>query len=264
MSSVLYEKRDDIAWITLNRPAAMNALDDALNDALWEVWADFNADPQLKVAILTGAGKAFCAGADLKTFIPKWDGADLAAPRRNVPRGIGGGLTRGQHRISKPVIAAINGLAVGGGFELALACDIRLASTVARFGVFEVRHGLHPADGGLVRLCAIAGTGVALDLALTGREIDAAEAHRLRLVSAIVEPEALLQTAEEWARRIAANSQQAIRSAKETVLDIIGRPLDDALRLETLNGYSCVGDFADARSRLEKFFAAPRPPKEPQ
>jgi enoyl-CoA hydratase len=263
MSVVLYEKRERIAWVTLNRPSAMNALDDALNDALWEVWADFATDPELDVAIVTGAGKAFCTGADLKTFIPKWDGADLAAPRRNAPRGIGGGLTRGQHRISKPVIAAINGIAVGGGFELALACDIRLASSAARFGVFEVRHGLHPADGGLVRLCAIAGSGVALDLALTGREIDAAEAHRLRLVSAVVEPEQLLATAEAWAKMIVGNSQQAIRSAKETVLDLIGRPLDDALRLETLNGYSCVGDFSDARSRLQKFFAPAPQPKEP-
>ncbi len=255
MSVVRYEKRERIAWVTMNRPEAMNALDDSLNDALWDVWADFAADEALDVAIVTGEGKAFCAGADLKTFIPKWDGADLAAPRRNVPRGIGGGLTRGQHRLNKPVIAAVNGIAVGGGFELALACDIRIASSAARFGVFEVRHGLHPADGGLVRLCAVAGTGVALDLALTGREIDAAEAHRLRLVSTVVPPDALLATAESWAKRIIGNSQQAIRSAKETVLDIIGRPLDDALRLETLNGYSCVGDFSDARERLARFIA---------
>jgi enoyl-CoA hydratase len=253
MANVVYEKRDRIGYVTLNRPEAMNALDDGLNDALWDVWADFNSDESVDVAIVTGAGKAFCSGADLKTFLPKWERATMLDVRRNASRGIGGGITRGQHRITKPVIAAVNGFAIGGGFELALACDIRIASEKAKFGVFEVRYGLHQGDGGIVRLVAIAGVGAALDLTLTGREVSAEEAYRLGLVSKVVPHGELMQTAERWARMILANGQQAIRSAKETILEVIGRPLDDALRLETVNGYSSVGDFREVAERLRTF-----------
>ncbi len=255
MSKVLYEKRDKIGYITLNRPEALNALDDELNAELWAVWTDFAKDESVDVGILTGAGKAFCAGADLKTFIPKWEKGNMLDVRRNVPKGIGGGITRGQHRITKPIIAAINGHAIGGGFELALACDIRIASEKAKFGVFEVRYGLHQGDGGIVRLVAIAGLATALELTLTGREVTAEEAYRLRLVTKVVPQENLMATAEQYASMIMSNSQQAIRSAKETILDAIGRTLDDALRLETLNAYSCLGDFSEARERLSQFYS---------
>jgi enoyl-CoA hydratase/carnithine racemase len=174
--------------------------------------------------------------------------------RRNVATGIAGGITRGQHWINKPIIAAVNGHAIGGGFELALACDIRIASQAARFGVFEVRYGLHQGDGGIVRLVAIAGLGTALELTLTGREVDAEEALRLRLVSQVVPQEKLMETAERYAAMILRNSQQAIRSAKETMLDVVGRRLDDALRLETINAYSSLGDFSEARQRLAEFY----------
>ena len=95
MTKVVYEKRNRIGYITLNRPEALNALDDELNDALWEVWADFRTDDTVDVAIVTGSGKAFCAGADLKTFIPKWEHATMLDARKNAARGIGGGITRG-------------------------------------------------------------------------------------------------------------------------------------------------------------------------
>ena len=258
MGTVLYEKRNRVGYITLNRPDALNALDDELNDALWEVWGDFDKDDELDVAILTGAGKSFCSGADLKSFIPRWEHANMLDVRRNVSRGIGGGITRGQHRISKPIIAAIHGYAIGGGFELALACDIRVASEKAKFGVFEVRQGLHQGDGGIVRLVAIAGIGTALDLTLTGREVSAEEAYRLRLVHRVVPHENLLEAAEEYARMILKNGQQAIRSAKETIHDVIGRTLEDALRMETINGYSSVGDFGEVRKRLERFLKKER------
>lgn len=253
MNKVTYEKRNRIGYVTLNRPDALNALDDELNEELWSVWRDFGQDPSVDVAILTGAGKAFCSGADLKTFIPKWEGANMLDVRRNVSTGIGGGLTRGQHRLTKPVIAAIGGHAIGGGFELALACDIRIASDRAKFGVFELRYGLHQGDGGLVRLVAVAGIATALELTLTGREVTAEEACRLRLVSQVVPHEQLLPTAEHYAAMIMRNSQQAVRSAKETILDVVGRTLDDALRLETINGYSSLGDFSEARARLSQF-----------
>ena len=255
MATVIYEKRNRIGYITLNRPQALNALDDKLNGELWQVWEDFAEDESIDVGILTGAGKAFCSGADLKTFLPKWEKASMLDVRRNAATGIGGGITRGQHRITKPIIAAVNGHAIGGGFELALACDIRIASEKARFGVFEVRYGLHQGDGGIVRLIAIAGLGAALELTLTGREVTAEEAHRLRLVSEVVSHDNLLPTAEKYAAMIMANSQPAIRSAKETILEVVGRTLDDALWLETLNAYSCLGDFSETRKRLSRFFS---------
>ncbi len=144
MAKVLVEKMDRIAYLTLNRPDALNALDDDLNKELWNVWDDFARDDSIDVAILTGAGKVFCSGADLKAYVPRWKKANMLDVRRNVATSIAGGITRGQHRLAKPIIAAINGFAVGGGFELALACDIRIASERAKFGVFEVRYGLHP------------------------------------------------------------------------------------------------------------------------
>lgn len=255
MNKVICDKRKRVFYITLNRPDTLNALDDDINKELWAVWEEFNKDKSLDVAILTGAGKAFCAGADLKTFIPKWENASMLDVRKNVPTGIGGGITRGQHQITKPIIAAVNGHAIGGGFELALACDIRIASEKASFGVFEVRYGLHQGDGGIVRLVAIAGVGTALELTLTGRAVSAEEAYRLKLVNAVVPHENLMVKAEEYAALIMRNSQQAIRSAKETILDIVGRSLTDALRLETINAYSSLGDFSEARERLERFYA---------
>ena len=256
MTNVLYDKRDKIAYITLNRADALNALDDDLNTELQAVWEDFAKDDFLDVAILTGTGKAFCSGADLKTFIPKWEKANMLDVRRNADApGIGGGITRGKHRINKPIIAAINGYAIGGGFELALACDIRIASEKAKFGVFEVRYGLHQGDGGIVRLVAIAGLATALELSLTGREVAADEAYRLGLVNKVVAHDKLMETAEQYASMILANSQQAIRSAKETIRDVIGRTVDDALRIETINAYSSLGDFSEARERLAHFYS---------
>lgn len=255
MKMVRYEKQNKIALVTLCRPDALNALDSDINQELWSVWEDYANDDSLDVAIITGEGKAFCSGADLKTFIPKWEKANMLDVRNNVSTGIGGGITRGQHQITKPIIAAINGYAIGGGFELALACDIRIASEKAKFGVFEVRYGLHQGDGGIVRLVAIAGLATALDLTLTGREVSAQEAYRLRLVNKVVPHKDLIATAEEYAKKIISNSQKAIRSAKETILDVVGRTMTDALRLETINAYSSLGDFSEARERLAQFYS---------
>jgi enoyl-CoA hydratase/carnithine racemase len=249
---VEYDKRGRVAYVTLARPRVRNAINPAMNDALWRIWRDFAEDPQLDVAILTGQGEAFCAGADLKEYIPVWLGRSMADVRANVATGLGG-ITRGLHRIRKPIIAAVNGWALAGGFELALACDIRIASSEARFGSFEVRRGFHHGDGGIVRLVAIAGMGRALDLVLTGREVSAHEAERMGLVSQVVAPDQLLAAAEECAARILSNSQAAVRSAKETILDVVGRSLDDALRLEAINGYSSA-DPIEVKQRLSEFF----------
>ncbi len=252
MSKVLYDKRQRIAYVTLNRPEAKNAIDPDTHRLLWEVWGDFRDDDDLDVAILTGTGDAFCAGADLKTYMSRWPGADPMAVRANVADGLGG-LTRGLHRIAKPTIAAVNGWALAGGLETALACDIRVASERARFGSFEARRGFHHADGGIVRLVNTCGVGVALELLLTAEAIDARRALACNLVSRVVAHDELMSTAEHIAQLILRNDQVAVRSAKETILDVVGRTLDDQLRVEALNGYS-VATRADVPERLRQFY----------
>jgi enoyl-CoA hydratase/carnithine racemase len=250
---VLYEKRDRIAYVTLNRPDAKNAIDRETHHLLWETWEDFAADDSVDVAILTGAGDAFCAGADLKTFIPEWiENAGAVRVRENAKTGLGG-LTRGLHRIYKPVVAAVNGWALAGGLETALACDIRIASERAMFGSFEARRGYHHGDGGIVRLVNVCGAGVALEMLLTAEPIDARRAAQCNLVSRVVAHEELIPEAERIARQILRNSQRAVRSAKETILDVIGRPLDDQLKLEALNAYA-TADPEETLGRLQQFY----------
>jgi enoyl-CoA hydratase/carnithine racemase len=251
--TVLYEKRGRIAYVTLNRPEAKNAVDPAMHGALLEAWADFRDDADLDVAILSGAGGTFCAGADLKSFVPiNYVEATPGRVREIVETGLGG-ITRGMHRIPKPVIAAIDGWALAGGLELALACDLRIASESARFGSFEARRGFHHGDGGITRLVNTCGTGVALQLVLSAEPIDAERALACNLVTAVVPEDELLAAADELAGQILRNSQRAIRSAKETILDVVGKPLDDQLRLEGWNSYSCL-DPAEARELLEQFY----------
>lgn len=249
-----YQTSDRIARITLQRPAKKNAINPELNRQLWEAWSRFEADPEADVAILTGEGDAFCAGADLGEYIPQWIDRDAWTVRRNADTGLGG-ITRGQHRLAKPIIGAINGWALAGGFELALACDLRIAADTARFGSYEIRRGFHHGDGGIVRLVAIVGMGRAMEYVLTGRDIPAEEALRVGLVSEVVPGDQLLAVADRYARLIAGYSQVAIRSAKETILEVVGRQLDDALQLEALYGYSSTGDADEVRRRLAAFFS---------
>src|SRR5439155_17880584 len=207
-----------IAYVRLNRPDAKNAVDPETHELLWRTWEDFAADDSIDVAIMTGVGDAFCAGADLKTFIPPWiENATARKVRDNVATGLGG-LTRGLHRIYKPVIAAVNGWALAGGLETALACDIRIASERAMFGSFEARRGYHHGDGGIVRLVNVCGAGVALEMLLTAEPIDARRALQCNMVSRVVPHERLMEEAELVAKRILRNSQIAVRSAKETIL----------------------------------------------
>jgi enoyl-CoA hydratase/carnithine racemase len=250
---VLYEASDRIARITINRPEAMNAIDPETHELLWAAWERFRDDDEADVAILTGAGdEAFCAGADLKTYIPPklgWDGWQV---RQNAAEGLGG-ITRGLHRILKPTIAAVNGWALAGGLEQALACDIRIASDRARFGSFEARRGYHHGDGGLVRLVNVCGSGLALEMLLTAEPIDAGRALQANLVSRVVPHARLGEEAETVARQILRNSQRAVRSAKETILDVVGRPLDEQLRIEAMNAYSCP-DVDETRGLLARFY----------
>jgi enoyl-CoA hydratase/carnithine racemase len=253
MSKVLYEKRERIAYVTLNRPEVKNAIDPETHELLWRTWEDFRDDDSVDVAILTGAGDAFSAGADLREFIPPWiEDANPQKVRANVATGLGG-LTRGLHRIRKPVIAAVNGWALAGGLETALACDIRIASERAMFGSFEARRGYHHGDGGIVRLVNTCGAGVALEMLLTAEPIDAERALRSNLVSRVVPHDRLMEEAQTTASHILRNSQTAVRSAKETILDVIGRPLDDQLRIEALNGYSSA-DPEETLALLQRFY----------
>ena len=233
-SAIVYEKRNRIAYITINRPEAMNALGLDHNREITQVWTDFRDDPDVWVAILTGAGdKAFCAGADLKTYTPSLGQRNQYDVRQDANRLGFGGITRGLE-IWKPLLAAVNGYALAGGLELALACDIRLASVNARFGCSEVKRGFHHCDGGTVRLPLIVGLGNALKMQLTGEPIDAQEALRIGLVSEVVAPKNLLTTAERYAATIIQNGPLGVRSAKESMLRSLGRVLEDALRFENV------------------------------
>ena len=251
---VLYDKRDRIARVTLNRPEAKNAIDPAMHDALVEIWEDFRDDHAVDLAILTGADDAFCAGADLKSYVPvNYVDATPARVREIVDLGFGG-ITRGLHHIHKPIIAAVNGWALAGGLELALACDLRVASDRARFGSFEARRGFHHGDGGITRLVNTCGVGVAMQLVLTAEPIDAARALQCNLVTSVVPHDRLAEEADALAAQILRNSQRAVRSAKETILEVIGKPLDDQLRIEGWNSYSVL-DRDEARELLRQFFA---------
>ena len=253
MSKVLYEKRDRIAYVTINRPEARNAIDPDVHRLMIETWADFRDDDALDVAILTGAGEAFCAGADLKTYIPPiMQDATPADIREIVELGLNG-FTRGMHRIYKPIIGAVNGWALAGGLETAMACDIRIASERAIFGSFEARRGFHHGDGGIVRLVNTCGTGIALEMLLTAEPIDAQRALQCNLVSRVVPHDDLMAEAETMARQILRNSQRAVRSAKQTILDTVGKTLDEQLRNEAWNAYSCA-DPEETKAMLGRFY----------
>jgi enoyl-CoA hydratase/carnithine racemase len=186
------------------------------------------------------------------TFRENYVDAIPSRVREIVDLGLGG-LTRGLHRITKPTIAAVNGWALAGGLELALACDLRVASDRATFGSFEARRGFHHGDGGITRLVNICGVGVAMQMVLTAEPIDAHRALQCKMITKVVPHEALIEEAELLARHIQRNSQRAVRSAKETILEVIGKPLDDQLRIEGWNSYTCA-DQDEARELLRRFF----------
>ena len=251
MAKVLYEKSERIAYVTFNRPEARNAIDPETQDLLVETWTDFSNDDSVDVAILTGAGDAFCAGADLKTYIPPIIRGER--PIRDIVDLGFGGFTRGLHRIRKPIIGAINGWALAGGLEQAMACDIRIASDRAMFGSFEARRGYHHGDGGIVRLVNACGAGVASHMLLTAEPVDAQQALQWHLVTKVVPHERLMAEAETIAQQILRNSQRAVRSAKETIAEVIGSDLDAQLRIEAWNAYTCA-DPEETLGRLQEFY----------
>ena len=231
---ILCERHDHVWLITIHRALVMNSLDFEANDALIEVWRAFDADEQARVAVLTGAGEeAFCAGADLKTYTMAFAGRPAPEFRRRFTNALGlGGITRGMETY-KPIIAAVNGYAVSGGLELALACDIRFASPNAEFGLQDVRWGFHPCDGALIRLPLIVGLGHAMELFLSGERIDAEHAFRIGLVNRIYPQDQLIEETLAYAQTLANRAPLAQQLGKEVMLRALGNPVEDGLRRES-------------------------------
>jgi enoyl-CoA hydratase/carnithine racemase len=232
---IIYEKKDKLVIITINRPDAMNAIDPETTEELGKAWMDFRDDPDLWVAILTGAGeKAFSAGADLKKMIPflgKMTPFERRHREENFP-GFGG-ITRSL-RIWKPTIAAINGFCLAGGLEMALSCDLRVAAEHATFGLMEVRWGIIPGAGGTQRLPRIIPLTKAMEMILMAQRIDAQEALRLGLVNRVVPGPEVMPTAMKMAEAILENGPLAVRAAKEAIIRGLSLPLDEGLRLEAI------------------------------
>ncbi|NTF06098.1 enoyl-CoA hydratase [Agrobacterium rubi] len=222
--TLIVEKRDNVGVITLNRPQALNALNSALLKELRHILASFSTDDSIGAIVITGSQKAFAAGADIKEmqsldfvdaylgdFLGGWD--DVAAAR-------------------KPVIAAVSGFALGGGCELAMMCDFIIASDTAKFGQPEITLGIIPGMGGSQRLTRAVGKAKAMDMVLTGRKMDAAEAERAGLVSRIVPQERLMDEAVEAASTIASLSRASVMMAKESVNRSFEVSLSEGLRFE--------------------------------
>jgi enoyl-CoA hydratase/carnithine racemase len=218
---VRYEKKNHIAYVTMNRPEVMNALHPPANEELTAVWDDFAADADCWVAILTGAGeRAFSAGNDLK-----WTATHGAV---RIPRTGFGGITA-RFDLWKPIIAAVNGVALGGGLEIALACDIIVAAEHAKLGLPEPRVGLMALAGGVHRLPRHIPLKIAMGMMLTGRPVTAAEGQRLGLVNEVVPLGELMPAAERWAAAIAECSPLSVQATKQSALEGLGKPLAEAL-----------------------------------
>jgi enoyl-CoA hydratase/carnithine racemase len=221
MDFVRYEKRDHVAFITMNRPELMNSLHPPAHEELDGCWNDLAADDDIRVAVITGAGeRAFSAGNDLK-----WT-AQHGVPK--MPRSGFAGITS-RFDLWKPVIAAVNGVALGGGLEIALACDVIVAAEHATLGLPEPRVGLLAAAGGVHRLPRHLPLKIAMGMMLTAKPLTAAEAHRVGLVNEVVPAKDLMATAERWAKTIAECSPLSIQATKQAALEGLGKPLREAM-----------------------------------
>jgi enoyl-CoA hydratase len=223
---------DRIAVIRMMRPERRNAVDGATAQALADAFRDFDADDGLDVAVFTGANEAFCAGADLKAL--------ASGDRITLKAGGDSPMGPARLRLSKPVIAAIEGPAVAGGLELALWCDLRIAGESAIFGVFNRRFGIPLVDLGTIRLPRIVGHGRAMDLILTGRSLDAAEALAMGLINRCVPDGAALATAVELAQKLSSFPQTALRHDRLSAIEQWGLSEEDAIANEISHGLVTV------------------------
>jgi len=234
--NLLYEKKNSIAYVTVNRPKVLNALNTATMEELRTAFTDIKNDASIRVAILIGSGeKAFIAGADIGELAQH----DAVSGKEYTHRGQS--VLDLIENLGKPVIACINGFALGGGCEIAMACTMRLASTNAKLGQPEVKLGIIPGYGGTQRLPRLVGKGIAMQMVLAGEMITAEEAHRIGLVNEVVAPAELIPRAEAIAQKIVANAPLAVQYAMEAVNRGFDLSLADGLFLEaTLFGVSCA------------------------
>ncbi len=221
MPGLVYEKRNRVAYLTLNRPESMNAINGEMREALTEAWNDFNTDDEMRVAIVTGAGeRAFCAGRDLKERAAR--DAGVQGHQQGTPLA---SLAIGSN-IWKPVIAAINGYCLGGGFQLAQSCDFRICADDALLGVTEVKLGMTPAW--TVELAKLIGLAHALEIVLTAENITAQRAYEMGFVNKVVAKAELMTEAEKWAKILAENAPLSVRAMKEVLYRCVTLPEEQA------------------------------------
>jgi enoyl-CoA hydratase len=251
----LIERRDHVLIVTMNRPAARNALSGPMLELMRQAWDTVDADPDIRACILTGAGGAFCAGADLKAMTSSHPGDRFRGGDLDVS--VIEPLLKGR-RLTKPLIAAVEGPAIAGGTEILQACDIRVAGESARFGVSEARWGLFPLGGSAVRLVRQIPYTVAADLLLTGRHITAAEALSIGLIGHVVPDGQALDRALEIAAAIAANGPIAVRAILQVIRDTEGMPENEAFALEAKAGMAVFAS-EDAKEGPRAFAEKRRP-----
>lgn len=247
------ERRENIAVVSINRPEAMNALNTSFFDEMDSLISELANDHAIRALLITGEGKAFVAGADIAEMVNKnpEEGSAFSA--------------RGQRTFTNlsqlhiPVIAAINGFALGGGLELAMACDFRIASTKAKFGQPEVNLGLIPGFAGTQRLARLIGPADALYLLMTADMIGAEEALRLKLVQKVVEPEALIETSLKIAQTIAGKGPKAIQLVKQTTLKGLDLPLSEGEKLEAAQFGALFGTGSEGEEGMKAFLEKRKP-----
>lgn len=252
----LVDQDGHVLVVTMNRPEARNALSGEMMAIMREAWDRVDRDPDLRVCVLTGAGGAFCAGADLKAMTSTHPGDSFSSGEWDLS--VIEALLKGR-RLSKPLIAAVEGAAIAGGTEILQATDIRVAGASARFGVAEARWGLFPLGGSAVRLPRQIPYTMAADLLLTGRHISADEALSLGLIGEVVPDGRALERALEIARRIAANGPLAVQAILRTMRETEGMPEQEAFKVEAKLGMAVFAS-EDAREG-PKAFAEKRPPE---
>ena len=250
---IIYEKNEGVATITLNRPEALNAFSKEVVEEILHALEDVKTDEAVRVVVLTGAGeKAFSAGADIKAMV------GMTALKARELSFMGEKLCVGLENLEKPVIAAINGYALGGGLEVAMSCDLRIASENAKMGQTEINIGLIPGWGGTQRLTRLVGMTKAKELVFTGRIIDAKTAEQIGIVNMVVPADKFRETVSQFAKDLASKAPVALKVAKALINKGSDIGLDSALALER-EGFGVVGSSEDLKEGVSAFTEKRKP-----